>query len=211
MKKTGRLTDRAYEHVFHLVTAELDPGVKLSENSIAEDLDMSKTPVREALQRLEADGLVTPIPYVGYVVPHVSFPDTREAFEVREAVEGYAAGLAAIRMKNETLRKLQEAFDLNTMPDRTVESMKELNDLLHGSILEAADNVVLGQALERVRARITRAIRVVVSGDVERFEQSFDEHRQILQKLEQRDRAGAEDAMRQHIRSVAEHVLQRLR
>ncbi len=211
MRQTRRLADRAYDHVFRMVTAELAPGVKLSENLIAEELQMSKTPVREALQRLEADGLVSPIPYVGYVVPQPSYPDTREAFEVREAVEGFAAGLAAERMSDATIELLQTTFDPANAPEHTIENMKALNDLLHSSVLEAADNTVLGQAMERVRARITRAINVVINGNIERFDQSLTEHREIVRQLGLRDRAGSEAAMRQHIRSVGEHVLHRLR
>ncbi|MCR1781318.1 GntR family transcriptional regulator [Nocardioides carbamazepini] len=211
-----RLADQAYERLVELVVSGLPAGSRLSETELATTLGMSKTPVREALLRLESEGLVSPIPHVGYLIPHLSYLELREALEVREAVEGYLAMLATDRIGDAELTELRETFDetaarLGDDPAADIEAMKRVNDLLHGTILRAANNAKMEQILATVRNQVNRGINELIGKDERRYRLSFDEHVTILEALESRDPAQAERAMRTHVESVNIHILRRFR
>ncbi|MEU8246861.1 GntR family transcriptional regulator [Nonomuraea sp. NPDC048916] len=206
----------AYERLVKLILSELPAGSRLSETELASRLGMSKTPVREALLKLENEGLVLPIPHVGYLIPYLSYLELREALEVREAVEGYLAMLAADRISDTELAELRKAFDegqasLGADPASDISTMKELNSALHGSIMRAADNSKMDQILAAVRNQVDRGIKELVGNDVSRYRQSFEQHLAILSALEAHDPAQAERAMRDHIGSINAHILRRFR
>lgn len=203
-----RLADVAYERLTELILNELPTGSRLSEPEIAATLGMSKTPVREALLRLESEGLVTPIPHIGYLIPQLSYVELREALEVREAVEGYLAMLAAERLSEAELAELRKAFS-EAPPD--IPRMTELNTALHEAIMRAADNSKMEQILAAVRNQINRGIRELIGDDLPRYQQSFEEHLAILDALEARDAARAERTMREHVASVNANILRRFR
>lgn len=212
-----RLGDLAYETISALLLdSHYPPGTRLSEADLANQLGMSKTPVREALRRMASEGLVTPIPHVGYLIPQLSYRDVRESLEVREAVEAQVARLACERMNPAEIVSIQAAFaeaEVAMTGDRPadLERMRAMNQLLHSSLLRAADNARLEQILEGVRNQVERAIRELLHDDFGRYQQSFAEHRAVLAALESRDPAAAEAAMRAHVSSVSEHILRRFR
>ncbi|PZS34446.1 MAG: hypothetical protein DLM61_03715 [Pseudonocardiales bacterium] len=206
----------AYTAIGALISDTLEPGALLSEADLAAQLGVSKTPVREALRRLASEGLVSPIAHVGYVIPQLTYRDIREGFEVREAIEGRAAALACEQMIDERLAALVHVFaqgvaELNGDTDHDLTVMRRLNDLLHETVLECADNFRFNQILAGVRNQVHRAIRAYVQNDYGRYEASLLEHRAIVDALERRDVAGAEAAMRSHVQSIASHVLKRYR
>lgn len=203
-----RLADVAYERLVELILTELPTGSRLSEPEIAATLGMSKTPVREALLRLESEGLVTPIPHIGYLIPELSYVELREALEVREAVEGYLAMLAAERISEADLAELRRRF---SEAPSDIPTMSELNAALHEAIMRAADNSKMEQILAAVRNQVNRGIREIIGDDVSRYQQSFEEHLAILDALEARDPARAERAMRDHVASVNTNILRRFR
>jgi DNA-binding GntR family transcriptional regulator len=212
-----RLGDLAYETISALLLeSHYPPGTRLSEADLANQLGMSKTPVREALRRMASEGLVTPIPHVGYLIPHLSYRDVRESLEVREAVEAQAARLACERMNPAEITSIKEAFaeaEAAMTGDHAadLERMRAMNQLLHSSLMRAADNMRLEQILESVRNQVERAIRELLHDDFERYKQSFNEHLAVLEALESRDPVAAEAAMRVHVSSVSEHILRRFR
>jgi DNA-binding GntR family transcriptional regulator len=209
-----RLADVAYDRLVELIVSELPAGSRLSETELATTLGMSKTPVREALLRLESEGLVAPIPHVGYLIPHLSYVELREALEVREAVEGYLAMLAAERISDTELAELRSSFSdaqAAAAAEPDIATLRELNAALHASIMRAADNSRMEQILAAVRNQVDRGINELIGNDGARYRQSFEEHLAILDSLEAHDPARAELAMREHIRSVNTHILRRFR
>lgn len=211
-----RLADQAYERLVELVVSDLPAGSRLSEAELSTTLGMSKTPVREALLRLESEGLVSPIPHVGYLIPHLSYSELREALEVREAIEGYLAMLAADRIDDVELSELRAVFTqteagLGQDQVADIDAMKRFNALLHGAILQAAGNAKMEQILATVRNQVNRGIKELIGNDQRRYKLSFDEHGVILEALEARDPARAERAMRAHVESVNVHILRRFR
>lgn len=215
-KAKRRLADVAYERLVELILSELPPGSRISETELATILGMSKTPVREALLKLGSEGLVSPIPHIGYLIPPLSYLELREALEVREAVEGYLAMLAADRISDTELATLRKTFDetkasFNDDPAADIQAMKEANSILHGSIMRAADNSKMEQILDTVRNQVNRGIKQLIGDDVERYRQSFEQHLAILDALEAHDSTRAEQAMREHIGSINSHILHRFR
>lgn len=211
-----RLADVAYEQLVELIMSELPAGSRLSETELATTLGMSKTPVREALLKLESEGLVSPIPHVGYLIPHLSYRELREALEVREAVEGYLAMLATGAITEAELADIRKAFEeteasFTGEPDVDIAAMKESNALLHGSIMRAANNSKMDQILGAVRNQVNRGIKELIGNDLRRYRESFDQHLVILDALEKGDPARAERAMRDHIGSINVHILRRFR
>lgn len=102
---------RAYEIIKGwIVNQDLGPGMKLQEDALAERLGVSRTPIREALSRLAHEGLVTMVPRRGTFVVDLTQEDIVDLYEVREAIEGMAARLAARRRTAEQLRQMQAAF-----------------------------------------------------------------------------------------------------
>lgn len=211
-----RLADKAYVSIRDFVISELQPGTRLSEASLATKYGMSKTPVREALQRLELDGLVVSIPQVGYLVPHVAYRDVRQVFEVREAIEVYSARLAAIHMSDGVLAQLVDRVaeldsSLTGSEELDLARLKDFNAELHSSIMDASDNPLMMQMLDSVQLRIQAALNHFLKHDFSRYQQSYEDHRRIVEALQTREPVICEEAMRAHIDSVNRHILARFR
>lgn len=211
-----KLYAQAYEQIKRsIVASELAPGTRFSESSIARKLSMSKTPIREALQRLELEGLVVSVPQVGYLIPEVAYRDVREVFEVREALESQAAQLAATHMSDATIQRLVDrvahldAVLIGTEDD--LETLKEFNEDLHGSVLAAADNRILSSMLESVQLRIMAALNHFLRDDFSRYQKSYLEHRDIVASLRTRNSSIVAASMQAHVRSVNEHILKKFR
>jgi len=105
--ETGSRRDRAYQSISGwIIRGEMAPGESLTESEVANRLNMSRTPVREALHRLEQDGLVEIKPRVGAFVRSITMKDLQEIFEVREAAEGMLSRLSALRGDMDALSEL---------------------------------------------------------------------------------------------------------
>ncbi|MDG4864320.1 GntR family transcriptional regulator, partial [Streptomyces sp. T-3] len=108
----GSLRDRAYETLRRrIIEAQLQPGQRLVERDLAAELEVSRIPLREALRRLEADGLVLLVPHRGALVAPFTPTDVRDLFDVRESLESLAARLAAERADAEGLERLRVRLD----------------------------------------------------------------------------------------------------
>jgi DNA-binding GntR family transcriptional regulator len=210
-----RLVDLAYARIRELLLDDNLPEV-FSEQGLAEQLGFSKTPVREALHRLSQEGLLRLIPRRGYLVPRLTAVDVRDIFETREALEGMAARLAARRMRDPERATLRAALDAVSLApdaeaDRTnLERMERGNSMLHELVLGAAANSRLEQALAPLRGQMQRVHLVAVRAPG-RIRRSHLEHLEVLASLESRDPDAAEQAMRAHIRSTCQDVLEQVR
>jgi DNA-binding GntR family transcriptional regulator len=178
-------------------------GYKLTEFHLAEELGVSRTPIREALNRLVQDGLVTVIPGRGAFVTSFSAEDMIELFDVREALEGMAARLASSKMTEKTLEKIRDHLEAG-MAERKrngytgyVEADREF----HEAITSACGNRHLSQLMASLRERIQmlRHRSVILPG---RASKSFQEHLAIIEALSLHDPDPAEQRMRTHIRNV---------
>jgi GntR family transcriptional regulator, rspAB operon transcriptional repressor len=212
---TPRLVDLAYERVREMLQEGGLPEV-LSEQVLAGQLGFSKTPVREALHRLAQEGLLRMLPRRGYLVPRITASDVQELFEVREALEGMAARLAAQRISELERDVIQDALAAASLASEDAESPENLarmefaNGILHEGLLTAASNTRLLQAMAPLRSQVQRIQRLAVRAPG-RIRRSHDEHIDVFAAVGRRDPDGAEHAMRAHIRSTGRDVLGQLR
>jgi DNA-binding GntR family transcriptional regulator len=208
---TKSLKQQAYEHISELILEEtLAPGDPLVESDLAERLGISRTPVREALHRLEQDGLVEMLPRRGSFVARLSLRDLEELFELREATEGMAARLAALRGDVGELSRLQAEFaeaDREPDPERRNARYEEIGEALHDYTLRTSGNRRLQKIADSFRIQIQKERRVAASIPG-RKEQSMIEHRDVLAALLRRDPEAAEKLMRKHIVSTHDSVVE---
>ena len=185
-----------------IVKNELKPQEYLNEQVIARDLGVSKTPVREAMQKLEHERLLTVIPNKGSFVSNVSIDRIREVFEIREILECAAARLAAALPERQ-----QFASTLRDHPSFTISDGVELRHQLlsgyqiHTQIVEAAGNSYLTDFYKNILAHIVQVrVYFIKRFGIERLHETVEEHRKILGAIVKGDVEGAEIAMRDHLR-----------
>ena len=207
-----KVTDWVYEELKGaIVDLRLPPGKPLREATLAGQLGVSKTPVREALTRLEQEGLVVTTSFKGAVVTGYSRQDLLEIYELRELLENAAARTAAESMGEEDRayldrilresRKLTGAADAGKLAALLTEFDDIMFDQVHNSRIRAL--------IENLRAHLTRIghLTAEIPG---RIEASVDEHEKIVEAIAARDPALAEQRMRDHIRSVRDDQLRAL-
>lgn len=187
----------------------LMPGERLRETELAERLGVSRTPVREAIRQLEADGLVGHVPRIGASVRKLDYAEVMELYEMRAVLEGTAARLAA-RAASEV--ELQELAALNEQlaGAGTGPEASRLNRIFHATLLDVAKN----RFLSRSMLSLQRALLILGPSqlsDSARAVEAVDEHRHLLDALLTRDGAVAESAMRAHIGAAQRMRIRTLR
>jgi DNA-binding GntR family transcriptional regulator len=207
-----KVTDWVYEELkAAIVDLRLPPGDPLREATLAGQLGVSKTPIREALTRLEREGLVETTSFKGAVVTGYSAQDLRELYELRELLEIAAIRAAATGMPEEdrarmtriitesrTLRQSGDFAGLATL-------LTEFDDL----IFEQVRNGRIRALVANLRAHLTR-IGHLTAALPGRVETSVEEHEKIVEALTRRDPDLAQQAMSEHIRSVRDDQLRAL-
>ena len=199
---------RAYNAIKEAILSnQFPPGESLAEQMLADLYQVSRTPVREALQRLAKDGLVEMIPRCGAFVARISLEDAVEIFHMREALEGMAARLAAPHMPDPVIYQLESAFDAAAalVGSAKQQAMYEAGISLHDAILLAARSERMRQSVTQLLDQIIRlrGLAVMASG---RRELSFEQHRIILDGLRRHDPDESERAMRLHLASTLDTI-----
>jgi DNA-binding GntR family transcriptional regulator len=207
-----KLTDWVYEELkAAIVDLRLAPDSPLREAPLAEQLGVSKTPIREALSRLEQEGLVETTSFKGAVVAGYSRQDLVEIYELRELLENAAARSAAESMSKDDMARLEricaESRKLRSgaNAERLAALLSDFDDVLFDQVR----NTRIRALIANLRAHLTR-IGKLTAEIPGRVETSVDEHEKILQAIAARDPALAEQSMRDHIRSVRDEQLRAL-
>lgn len=188
----------------------LAPGSRLREAEIAERLSVSRTPVREAIRRLEAEGLVDHLPRSGATVRRLDYSETMELYEMRTVLEGTAARLAARAASPVELEELQAINAEMRAADGQPERLVRLNRQFHRRLLEASRN----RFLLRAMATVENTLLILGASSMhlpERAVAAVAEHGEVLDALLIRDGAAAEAAMRRHMERAQFARLQILR
>ena len=205
----ARLAPRAlYEEVAELLRQrifqrELEPGSWIDELKIAEEYGISRTPLREALKVLAAEGLVTMKVRRGAYVTEVNEKDLRDVYHLLSLLESDAAGVVAERASAAELRELQALHaELESAVDDR-ETFFAINERFHMRILEISDNRWRSQMVADLRKvmKLNRHNSLLKSG---RIQESLAEHRAVMAALEQRDAAAAMAQMHAHFASGLE-------
>ncbi|WFU69130.1 GntR family transcriptional regulator [Bradyrhizobium sp. CB2312] len=198
--------DRAYSLLRDLVTSgEFAPDEPLSERSLSTRLALGRTPVREALKALAKDGLLTIHPMRGTFVRQMSFDDLREIHELRLALEGMAAYLAATRGPTELLRNCAE--ELRSIEARTtldVEEAQQAGWAFHDELFRATGNGRLAQSYDNLRAQSGLALQKMRQYSTARTRQAVSEHLDIYAAVEAQDPDAAQQRMWRHLSSAFE-------
>ncbi len=183
-----------------ILKGELEPGERLMEIQLAERLGVSRTPIREAIRKLELEGLVLMIPRKGAEVAEISEKSLREVLEVRRSLEELAIELACQRITPEELTTLEEAENrfARAVEDGEVMAIAESDENYHELIYQATANDRLVQILNNLREQMYR-YRLEYIKDEDRRQILVVEHEHILRAVRRRDIADAKSAVREHI------------
>ncbi len=201
------LVEIAIEQV--ILDERLPEGSLLVEADLAVALGVSRSPVRDALKSLAHKGLVEVRPRKGMIVATFSSAQISDFFDLREALEGLAARLAADRMSGEEIARLRVHLDpVESEPPLGRHGYAALDEDFHARILQGARSQQLAGAIRAIQSRV-RLLRRRSSAMQHRAGQALAEHRAILAAIESRDAPAAEAGMRQHIRNARENQLGR--
>jgi DNA-binding GntR family transcriptional regulator len=188
-----------------IISGILEPGERLMEIQLAEEMGVSRTPVREAIRKLELEAFVVMIPRKGAYVAGVSHKDVADVFEIRSALEGLAAGLAAERITEEEIEQMERILLYRQGDEMNLEEIVESDTDFHALVYKASRNQRLIQILENLREQIQRfrATSLAVPG---RIKDAIDEHRGIVEALARHDVEEAQTLAMSHI-VTAENVM----
>ena len=208
MKKTidnTNLRDQTYDIIKNMIIVrEIEPGKKINEEHIAKEIQVSRTPIREALCRLENEGIVKIIPRRGAFVSDLTETNVREILLIREVLEGLVVRLAVENMDAKMLEKLRNAIEKVSSiseKDRNLINYTRSEVDFHALLLSASNNQMLKNMMEMVNAHL-QMIRLRTVVIPERAQKTVKEHQQILNAIEKGDADSAEELMRKHVRSV---------
>jgi len=203
---SGRTTISLREAI---VTGQIKAGEKLNEPKLADQYKVSRGPLREAIRRLVAMGLVQHKPHVGASVIPLDLTRIVELYEVREALEGMAARLAATNMTENDISELKKLLEIHRRHHETNagEYMQAEGDFdFHYQIIKGSGNALLTQQLCNELYHLIRMFRFQTSRFRERSSRALVEHEQLIYAIENRDSALAEMLMRRHISRAKDSI-----
>jgi DNA-binding GntR family transcriptional regulator len=187
-----------------IVFNHYSPGAVLNVRQLAKELKVSATPIREALIRLESEGLVQRVPNQTVQVTQLTLQEIRDIFEARLFLTDMIAELASQRINDEQLQKLERLIQVMEATDDE-ENLLRLDYDIHTLLGEAARNLVAADMLKRIRQQITR-LWYFIGRDSAYTMHRAEEFRQLLSALRDRDAERTKAILRQHIESFARIV-----
>ncbi|SFD90645.1 DNA-binding transcriptional regulator, GntR family [Lentibacillus persicus] len=196
-----------------ILHGEFPPKMRLTEEYLAKQLQLSRTPIREALKQLESEGLLLPMKR-GVRVRHYTKEDIRQIYDVRTLLEGYAASQAALHRTHENLEEMKKANDhyeqtINAYfksSGTTVEDVLELNHAFHETIVKASKNQHIFDLISKTVV-LPLIFRSFYWFNEEQMRNSHTSHNTILQAIEEQDIERARVAMHEHIYHGRDQVL----
>jgi len=192
-----------------IVTLKLAPGSVIEEAKLRQELGLGRTPIREALQRLAHENLVSFVPHRGTFVSDINLTDLHRLTEVRTEMEGYAARLAADRATTSDRGQMQGLMaELDTIDGADVHTLMRLDQRIHRLVYHATRNPFLQAMLEEIFNLSLRIWFLGLDRGV-RIKQAVEEHRQLLDAVVSRDGPRAESVMRQHVMGF-EHAIRKV-
>jgi len=206
LRKKRLTTREIYQDLWQkIINFDLFPGSRVTETELAEEYRTSRTPIREALKRLEVEGLVSVRPKQGCFVREVDTDLISDYYTMRVALEAMTVELAIENMTDEELQAMADEWNpQNYKKHRNDhEYIKQFEESFHLTIAKGSKNPVLLQYLEDVNNHI-RPIRALGFPDTQSIKETYDEHYEIISLLQKRDVAKAKEVMIEHIRKSQE-------
>ena len=190
----------------------LEPGERLMEVQLADELGISRTPVREAIRKLEQEGYVIMMPRRGTYVSDVSVSDVKEIFEIRSALESLATGLAARRIEPDELETLQkllveiEGYIAKNDMDKIVETDIKFHELLY----QVSRNDRLVAIIHNLKEQLAR-FRTLSMSYPGRLQETLEEHSDMVEAIANGDVSAARDAAEHHMERAEKTLLKAMR
>jgi DNA-binding GntR family transcriptional regulator len=207
--KTRSVRDVVYEKLKEaIIVGDYKPGFHLNERQLAEQFMISTTPLKEAMRRLEQEGLIITRPRVGSFVSNDVMVSIEEINLIRSAVEGIAARLAATKINDDEISQLEEAlkemerYTKEGNPEKTL----EMNAYFHKLIAILAKNNYVYKQIEAIRS-FDLGPRNKILSNPEELDRALREHQLIFKMIAMRDPDGAENAVRSHIHRSTTFIL----
>jgi DNA-binding GntR family transcriptional regulator len=195
-----------------LVEGQIAPGAKLNERELCEQLKVSRTPLREAIKTLAAEGLVELLPNRGAIAVQLGEADILNTFEVMAGLEGMSGELAAQRITPEELREIEAMhYEMKAAyTRRDLSTYYRLNAAIHRAFNAAARNPVLTATYTQVNARL-QALRFRSNQDGEKWTRAMAEHDRMIDALQRRDGAALRAELVAHLGHKRDVVVEQLR
>lgn len=209
-RKPTALTDWAYHTIKQaILSLEFAPGSQLPIDELAERLGISRTPVREALLRLEAEGLIHTAPRVGYFVTKITRRDLEELFELRQLLESHATRKATALLSEDDLAYADRLLaESEAGVERgELEKFQQAEIAFHNLFVERAQNQRL-VAMMGTLYDLTYRQRMLSLQSLDNVRQSIVEHRRIVETLRRRDGELAGQRMAEHVAAARDRLLQ---
>ena len=194
-----------------ILRGELAPGERLMEIQLADKLGVSRTPVREAIRKLELEGLAIMLPRRGAIVAAITISDLKDVLEVRRVLEGLTIELACKRMTGEELDKLKESGEdfAKAIKSNDLTEIAKKDVAFHDIIYNASRNKRLIQILNNLREQMYR-YRLEYIKDADKRETLVEEHRVIIESIEAKDAVMAKKAIKKHIANQEKTIIENL-
>jgi DNA-binding GntR family transcriptional regulator len=210
----GEAVDRAYQAIREgIVRGTFPQGSHITAQDLATLSGLSRTPVREAMRRLHAEGLIRIIPNRGAFVAHWDKTEIENIYDLRVLLEAFAAESAAERVTPEQLVELRACADemqaLVTQPNPSTDAIAEVNDRFHKGVLKASGNERLQELLNAL-VEISLVLSTFRHYGLEELRRSANQHSELVSALEKRDPAWARSVMAAHILSARHTLLKTL-
>jgi DNA-binding GntR family transcriptional regulator len=195
-----------------IIQGRLRPGERLMEIQLAEELGVSRTPVREAIRKLELEGLVLMIPRKGAYVSQISMKDIADVFEIRRALEGLAARLAAERSTEEEVEALERALVkiAESAEHEDLDEAVALDTDFHEELMKASHNGRLPLLVSNLREQIQR-FRLTSLSHPGRVKLAVAEHRKIVDAIAGHDSDRAQNLAYEHIENAENSLMEVIR
>ena len=203
------LREIVYEELkMQILTGKITPGMRMMEVELAESMGVSRTPIREAIKKLEQEGLVTVEPRKGAYASQISVKDMVDILEVRQDMEGLAAHMAAYRM---TPKQMKELESISVGYNKAVEEgnmadMIKYDTDIHNLIVESCNNSILTMMITQLQELLLR-FRYVYYDNIKRAEKMPSEHSMIMEAIKDGRSDAARASAEMHIERIKDMVM----
>lgn len=195
-----RLSEKACRLIKQkVITLELPPSAVIDEQVLMRELNLGRTPIREALQRLDMEGLVNIVPRRGTFVNDISITDLQKIFELRIVLEGFCARLAARRITEDQIDRMESILrDLEEVQDGDHRALMLIDKGFHSLLYASAGNEFMAETLDRLYDLSLRLWHLVLTR-LDDVRLAVEQHRSVLNALKEGDEAEAEALIQAHI------------
>lgn len=210
IKDVQLLKDKVYETIKHnIIELHLYPGEQLTEQRLSDELGVSKSPIRDAIHRLEQQGLICVVPYKGCYVADLDKQECRELFQLRESLEIFSVEQRIDSYTKEDLREftaiMTQAVDEIQRGNHS--SAYNMHLSFHRLMVDKLENRLIQNVYANVQDRIKRYLNFIVKHTPNRVKISNEQHMVLLDAIRKKDKAAALRDLRYHLASVLEDYL----